>query len=227
MAEIKCIIFDCDGILVDSEEIGNSVLLSMAEEFGLRMTLEEAMMIFCGRSLKDCLQEIEIRINQKLPKDFESDFRKKTNEKYKTELRPVKGVKQFIDNVNVSYCVASSGPLDKIRSNLSITGLTEKFGENIFSSYQINSWKPDPEIFLHASKEMGFTPGECIVIEDSKAGVISAVKGGFTVYALANEYNFQLLQNEGAIIFYNFDELNDLLFRKEYRHLNEDRKINK
>ncbi|HMQ69649.1 MAG TPA: HAD family phosphatase [Ignavibacteria bacterium] len=211
LKEIKCIIFDCDGVLVDSEEIGTGVLLSMAKEFGLRMTLEEAMMNFSGRSLKDCLNEIENRTGQKLPEDFTDVFRKKTFEKYESELQPVKGVKEFIESLTISFCVASSGPMDKIRSNLSITGLAEKFGDNVFSSYLINSWKPDPEIFLHAAKEMGFSPKECIVIEDSKAGVISAKRGGFTVYALANENNSQILQTEGAIIFYRFEELDILL----------------
>jgi len=94
---------------------------------------------------------------------------------------------------------------------LTTTGLAEKFGDNIFSSYQINSWKPDPEIFLFASRQMGFSPNECIVIEDSKAGVISAIKGGFNVYGFANENNSKVLQDHGATIFYNFEELTQIL----------------
>jgi len=212
MNDIKCIIFDCDGVLVDSEEIGTGVLLAMAEEYGLCMTLEEAMLNFSGRSLNECLLDIENRTGQKLPKDFTEVFRKITYEKYESELQPVAGVKEFIDSLTVAICVASSGPVDKIRSNLAITGLAGKFGKNIFSSYEINSWKPDPEIFLHAANEMGFSPEECIVIEDSKAGVISAIRGGFKVYALANENNSQILQNEGGIVFYSFEELNKLLY---------------
>lgn len=211
MDEIKCMLFDCDGVLVDSEEIGNKVLLSMTKEFGLRMTMEEAKMSFSGRRLKDIFQQIENRINQKLPADFEKEYRKRSYEAFKKELKPVKGVKQFIDSLSIPYCVASSGPVEKIKSNLTTTGLAEKFGENIFSSYQINSWKPDPEIFLFASREMGFSPSECIVIEDSRVGVISAIKGGFTVYGFANENNTQVLQDEGAIVFYSFEELNRLL----------------
>jgi HAD superfamily hydrolase (TIGR01509 family) len=215
MDVIKCIIFDCDGVLVDSEEIGNKVLLSMTKEFGLGMTMKEAIMNFSGRSLKDCFQQIENRINQKLPTDFEKEYRKQSSEAFKTELKPVKGVKQFIDSLSISYCVASSGPVEKIKSNLTITGLADNFGQNIFSSYQINSWKPDPEIFLFASKEMGYSPNECIVIEDSKSGVISAIKGGFKVYGFANANNSQVLQDEGAIVFYSFDELHKLLYTEK------------
>ena len=211
ISEIKCIIFDCDGVLVDSEEIGNTVLLSMTKEFGLQMTLEEAFSNFSGRSLQDCLQQIENRINRKLPENFTDEFRNQCREAFRTQLKPVKGVKKFIDKLIVSYCVASSGPVDKIKSNLKITGLFEKFKNNIFSSYQINSWKPDPEIFLHASREMGFLPDECIVIEDSVAGVISAVKGSFKVYGYANENNSKDLKDEGAIVFFSFEELEDML----------------
>jgi HAD superfamily hydrolase (TIGR01509 family) len=215
MDVIKCIIFDCDGVLVDSEEIGNKVLLSMTKEFGLRMTMEEAIMNFSGRSLKDCFQQIEKRINQKLPTNFEKKYRKQLSEAFNTELKPVKGIKQFIDSLKISYCVASSGPVEKIKSNLTITRLAEKFGQNIFSSYQINSWKPDPEIFLFASREMGYSPNECIVIEDSKSGVISAIKGGFKVYGFANANNSQVLQDEGAIVFYSYNELYKLLYTEK------------
>lgn len=211
MSDIKCIIFDCDGVLVDSEEIGNTVLLSMTKEFGLQMTLEEAFSNFSGRSLKDCLLQIENRINRKLPADFIDEFRIKSRHAFKTHLKPVKGVKEFIENLSVSYCVASSGPVDKIISNLEITGLSDKFENKIFSSYQINSWKPDPEIFLFASREMGFLPNECIVIEDSIAGVISAVKGSFKVFGYANENNSEALQKEGATVFYSFEELAGIL----------------
>ena len=89
--------------------------------------------------------------------------------------------------------------------------MLEKFENRIFSSYDINSWKPDPEIFLHACKQMGFEKEECIVIEDSVAGVIAAVTGGFKVFALANENNAQDLLDEGATVFYNYEELETIL----------------
>jgi len=115
MEEIKCIIFDCDGVLVDSEEIGNKILLSMAKEFGLQMSIEEATINFSGRSLQDCFQQIENQINRKLPSDFESEYRQLTYSAFKTELKPVKGVRKFIDSLSISYCVASSGPVEKLK----------------------------------------------------------------------------------------------------------------
>ena len=215
MENIKCIIFDCDGVLVDSEIIGNQILISMAKEFGLEMTIETAIEKFNGRSLKDCFNQIENLINKKLPNDFETEYRKKTFEAFKNELKPINGVKKFIDGLNVSYCVASSGPIEKIVLNLTTTELINKFENKIFSSYQINSWKPEPEIFLFAAKEMGYEINECIVIEDSKAGIISAKKGGFKVYGFANKHNENELKEEGAIIFYSFEELENILKKNE------------
>ena len=217
MKNIKCIIFDCDGVLVDSEAIANQILLSMAKEHGLEMTLEQAIKNFNGRGLKDCFQQIEKIANKKLPEEFEKEYRKKTFEAFRTELKPVKGAKEFIETLAISYCVASSGPLEKIHLNLTTTGLIEKFENKIFSSYQINSWKPDPEIFLFAASEMGFPINECIVIEDSKAGVISAIKGGFKVFGFANENNSQELLDEGATVFYNYEELSAILNPKTSR----------
>lgn len=211
MKNIKCIIFDCDGVLVDSEAIGNRVLLNMASEHGLEMSLEDAYKNFNGRSLKDCFQQIEQAIKNPLPEDFEIEYRKKSFEAFQIHLKPVEGVIEFINNLKIPYCVASSGPLEKINLNLKTTGLLEKFENKIFSSYQIKSWKPEPEIFLYAAQKMGFAVEECIVIEDSKAGIMAAVKGGFKVFGLANHTNPKELENEGAIVFQSFHELASLL----------------
>ena len=211
MKNVKCIIFDCDGILVDSETIANQVLLSMSAPFGLRMTMEEAVKNFNGRRLKNIFEQIEKLTNKKLPDSFEADFRKQTFEAFKTDLKAVKGVRRFIENLSVPYCVASSGPVEKITLNLTTTRLIQNFENRIFSSYEINSWKPDPDIFIHACNQMGFKKEECIVIEDSVAGVIAGVKGGFKVFALANENNAQDLLDEGATVFYNYEELEGLL----------------
>jgi HAD superfamily hydrolase (TIGR01509 family) len=207
MKKIKCILFDCDGVLVDSEGIGNQVLLNMAAKYGLKISLNEAYKKFNGRSLKDCFQQIEQLINQPLPENFEIAYRKKSFEAFATQIKPIKGVMKFLNSLTIPYCVASSGPIEKIQLTLKTAGLIDKFENKIFSSYQINSWKPDPGIFLHAAQQMGFSVEECLVIEDSLAGVIAAKRGGFKVFGLANEKNSKELENEGAILFYTFEEL--------------------
>jgi len=215
MKKAKCIIFDCDGVLVNSEIIGIRVLISMAKEFGLGIDLPDAIKKFRGLSLKDSFKKVEELIDKDLPDNFEKEYRRLTYNAFRSELKPIDGIFEFIEMLCIPFCVASSGPVEKIRLNLSLVGLLEKFENKIFSSFKINSWKPSPEIFLHAAKEMKFTPDECIVIEDSKPGVMAAVTGGFKVFGLADEHTAKELESAGAIIFYNFNELSNLLTEAE------------
>jgi HAD superfamily hydrolase (TIGR01509 family) len=208
---VQCIIFDCDGVLVDTEKIGNGILLSMASEYGFKMEIEEAYRNFNGRNLKDCFRHIEETIEHKLPDTFEEEYRQKSFEAFKTQVKPMEGVIDFIEKLQIPYCVASSGPVEKIRLNLQASGLLDKFEDKIFSSYQINSWKPEPGIFLHAAKEMGFGVKDCIVLEDSKAGVKAGISGGFKVYGFANGFNNTDLEEEGAVLFSSYEELSRML----------------
>lgn len=209
--EVKCIIFDCDGVLVDTEKIGNGILLEMAAEHGFEMEIEDAYRNFNGRNLKDCFRHIEKAIDQKLPETFEAEYRQRSFNAFRTEVKPMEGVVEFIEKLKIQYCVASSGPVEKIRLNLEVAGLLDKFENKIFSSYQINSWKPDPGVFLHAAKEMGFEVKDCIVLEDSKAGVKAGRSGGFKVYGFANGFNDNDLEEEGAVLFHSYEELSEIL----------------
>lgn len=212
MKKPGCIIFDCDGVLVDSEVLGVKVLLDMASEYGVSMDLREAVEAFSGIRLKEGIKMLQQKASRAFPDDFEQAFRARSYEVFKTEMHPVDGIKDVLDSLDIPFCVASSGPLEKIRLNLSVTGLMPYFeeGRRIFSGYEINSWKPDPGIFLHAASVMGFPPSECVVIEDSKAGVIAAHRGGFRVFGYAKP-NGEELRKEGAIVFYSMKELPSLL----------------
>ena len=207
----KCIIFDCDGILVDSEEISNSILIQMANEIGVEIKMEYALENFAGKSLKSCFEHIEKLIKKSLPNTFEKEYRNRTFSAFKTDLKPIKGIHKLLDQIKIPFCVASSGPTEKIRLNLTTTNLIEKFENRIFSSYEIGSWKPNPEIFEYAAKKMGFEPNECVVIEDSLAGIKAGRKGGFDVYGFCNEKNNRLFENEGAKVFSEMNELYELL----------------
>ena len=209
--EYKCIIFDCDGVLVDSETITARVFQKMAKELGLDLDFESAIEEFVGTSMKSNLQFIDENIEGDLPVTFEKEFRERTYQAFKTDLKPVKGITSLIEKLRVPFCVASSGPIEKIRLNLSLVNLLANFEDKIYSSYDIGSWKPDPGIFLHAASSMGFAPEECVVIEDSTSGIRAALAGGFKVYALANEEKEMTLEHLGAIAFENMKELERLL----------------
>lgn len=209
--EYKCIIFDSDGVLVDSETLSAKVFQEMALELGLNLDFETAHEHFAGTSMKENLHFIEENITGSLPLNFEKEFRARTYEVFKTDLKAVRGIHELIDKLKIPYCVASSGPFEKIRLNLGLVSLLDHFENKIYSSYDIGSWKPEPGVFLHAAKEMGFEPEECVVIEDSASGIRAAVAGGFKVYALTNEKKKRTFEQQGAIVFENMKELEKLL----------------
>ncbi|WP_339654856.1 HAD family hydrolase [Flavobacterium frigidarium] len=203
----KCILFDCDGVLVDSEKISIGTLVSMAQELNIPLQEEEAMRLFLGKSLEFCFEYIQSLTDKKLPINFEEDFRTRSFKAFKSNLQPIAGVPQLINKLKVPFCVASNGPADKIRLNLETTHLLEQFEGNIFSAHDINSWKPDPQLYLHAAKTMGFEPKDCVVIEDSPVGVQAAIAGGFAVYGYAPH------ESEGHFSDYDiplFDDMNNL-----------------
>lgn len=207
----KCIIFDCDGVLVDSLPLSNRVMLELVAPYGVSGEFEKIIHHYNGGSLWASLNKIEELIGEKLPEDFVAQYRKLTYETFKKELQPIRGVKEFLEKIRIPKCVASSGPNEKIVQNLQTTNLLHHFGNNIFSSYEIQSWKPEPGIFLHAAAEMGFEPEECAVIEDSLDGIAAAVKGGFITIGLATETNFSEMDNTSAMVFKSMLEIEKLL----------------
>jgi HAD superfamily hydrolase (TIGR01509 family) len=209
----KCIIFDCDGVLVDSEAISSGVLTEMANELGIQITHEEALHNFTGKSLKYCLNYIETKCGQSLPDNFELQFKQQSFEQFALNLQPIEGIHELLNHLTVPFCVASSGPTEKIIRNLTTTNLIQYFEGKIFSSYDIQSWKPEPDIFLHAAKNMGFDVHECIVIEDSSTGIQAAQSGGFDVIGFKNDGNTERFQNENIPICFTMSEL-DILLKK-------------
>lgn len=205
----KCIIFDCDGVLVDSELISFGVLIEMAEKLGVKIDLNFALKNFQGKSLECVIEYMEDILGHRIPSDFEKLYREKSFEAFKNNVKPIDGVPELLERIKIPYCVASGGPIEKIRLNLSTAKLLDKFENKIFSSYEINSWKPDPGIFLFAAEKMGFTPTECVVIEDSLSGVIAAQNGGFDVLVYVQGKN--LFDNPDLKYFYNMEDLDLLL----------------
>ena len=209
--EHKCIIFDSDGVLVDSETLSAKVFQEMALELGFELEFETAVERFAGTSMKENMLFIQENFQGSLPVDFEKEFRERTYKVFKTDLKAVNGIADLIEKLGIPFCVASSGPIEKIRLNLGLVNLLDHFENKIYSSYDIGSWKPEPGIFLHAAKRMGFEPEECAVIEDSASGIRAAIAGGFKVYALANEKMKKTFEQLGAIAFENMKELEKLL----------------
>ena len=207
MGKYKCVIFDCDGVLVDSESIAIGVLVDMANDLGAHMDFKESLINLKGKSLNSCMDLISGLTGRPIPEDFEKDYRANTFKTFKREVQPIKGIKEVLDNIELPFCVASSGPENKIRLNLEASKLLPYFGDNIFSCYEIKRWKPEPDIFLWAAEEMGFDPKDCLVIEDSLSGVKAAKAGGFDVFGYTEHDYKNELEALATRIFNNMDEL--------------------
>lgn len=178
---IEFIIFDCDGTLVDTESIENTVLIDYAREFGLQFSFDEAVRRFAGVKMADCVAIIEDEIGRGLPDDFVPSFRRRCVEHFEAGLKPIDGVVDVLRGLTLPYCVATNGPLEKIELTLKLTGLREFFGNRIFSAYEIDSWKPAPDLFLQAAEESGFRAEHCVVVEDSLPGIQAGLAAGMAV----------------------------------------------
>lgn len=203
----KLVIFDCDGVLVDSERLGNQALVDCLFELQITMSVEDAVRNFKGRKLADCLTEIEKTRNCTLPEAFEVKFRKKMGEYFETYLQPIEGVSRAIDSISHLKCAASNGPIHKTKRNLEIAGLIHHFEVNIFSAYTIQKWKPDPDLFLHACSAMGSCSSHSVVVEDSELGIQAALAGGFKVLAFGEH----TVRHNHVIPFKHMSELPHLI----------------
>jgi len=211
MKEYKCVIFDCDGVLVDSEALGNQVFVDMANEHGADIDLAYAIKHFKGGFLNDSIKQVEAIIQKQLPSGFEGEYRRRSYQLFSSQLKPIEGIEDVLAKLTVPFCVASSGPQEKISRNLETTGLLPFFMGKIFSCYDIGKWKPDPAIYVHASMTMGFSPNECLVIEDSFKGARAATNGGFDVYGYTRHNEDPDFENEVTLSFPEMHQLIALL----------------
>ena len=174
------IIFDCDGVLVDSELIALQVLSQMMGEFGAPMSVDACRDAFMGRHNDDIVRGIEARIGRSLPGEGPR-MRERMLDRLRCELAPVPGIADALSRIEGPRCVASSSDPARIRLTLELTGLSGFFGDHVFSGTQVARGKPAPDLFLHAARAMGAAPTECVVIEDSVMGVQAGVAAGMPV----------------------------------------------
>lgn len=205
------IIFDCDGVLVDTEGLTARVFVEAAKELGVAMDIDQALHTFKGGKMSDAVTWIESQLGRKIPDDFVSNFRAHLYDVFRTELKVIDGVKDVITGLKIPYCVASNGPLEKMQVTLSHTGLLPHFEGKIFSAYVVQRFKPDPGLFLHAAKAHGVAPDRCAVIEDSLPGVRAGVAAGMSVFAYAEPELTSLFEAEGAQVFHSMRDLLELL----------------
>ena len=177
---------------------------------GLEMPASEVE-LFRGEKMARCVATLEARLGKSVPPGFVPRVRERMAEAFRIELRAIDGVEDVLGTLSVATCVASSGPPEKIRLSLGVTGLSKYFQERLFSSYDVGSWKPDPGLFLHAARTMGASPEACVVVEDSLPGVKAGRAAGMRVLAFAEGARADRLATEGGEVFGHMRELPRLL----------------
>lgn len=174
------VIFDCDGVLVDSEPLACRVLADYLGELGVAMTADDCRRSFTGLSVASVKARVERDTGRALPEDFAAELRRRDRAVFEAKLQPVAGVSDAVAALprGTRYCVASSGIPEKIRHSLGVTGLLELFTPHLFSAADVANGKPAPDLFLHAARRMGVAPAACVVVEDSVAGAMAAKAAG-------------------------------------------------
>ena len=208
----ELVIFDCDGVLVDSERIAVRVEAELLAELGWPLSQAEIVERFMGRTTEYMDEAIEARLGSRLPGDWRDQFQRRYREAFAAELVPVDGVLDALDQIAVPTCVASSGSHDKLRFTLGHTGLYERFEGRIFSGYEVANGKPAPDLFLHAAARMGAEPARCAVVEDTRYGVQAARAAGMRAFGYAGGVTPpEHLEGDGTVVFEDMRELPGLL----------------
>lgn len=209
------VIFDCDGVLVDTERIAVAVESRMLTEMGWPLTPDDIVARFVGRSTKAMLDAVAAELGAEAAQRFDEESHAETRRAFATDLRAVDGVADVVEALRlaaVPTCVASSGSHDKMRLTLGVTGLWDTFEGRIVSVDDVANGKPAPDLFLHAAATMGVDPTRCAVIEDSEPGVHAAIAAGMTPYGFTGGLAADgVLAAAGAIPFAEMAELAALL----------------
>jgi len=205
------VIFDCDGVLVDTEPAANRVLAACLSELGVPTTPDEAIRDYKGLSMKRCVELIEARRGRPLPDDFVEVVHARTIAAFERGLQPIPHVETALDRIVAAVCVASSGHHGKMKFTLTRTGLWPRFKGKIFSADDVARGKPAPDLFLRAADVMGFAPAECVVVEDSLPGVQAARAAAMRVLGYTPLGAPGTLAAAGAEVFHDMRALPALL----------------
>jgi HAD superfamily hydrolase (TIGR01509 family) len=181
MTKADLIIFDCDGVLVDSEVLSCSCLSQMLASYGIGVSVDETLELFVGRSVA-AVREHYGALGRPLPEEFPAELKIRVREAFSASLLPIKGIDAVVSRLQSPFCVASSSDLDRVAFSLALTGLSDYFGERLFTSQMVKRGKPAPDLFLYAAAAMRADPQRTLVIEDSVSGVKAGKAAGMTVW---------------------------------------------
>jgi HAD superfamily hydrolase (TIGR01509 family) len=208
---VELVIFDCDGVLVDSDRISLRIQAEWITALALETSYEDCVRDFLGLGMPATLEILGERLGRPVPSGWVDGLESAVREAFECELRPVPGVVEALDKIELPTCVASSGSQEKMRFTLGLTGLWNRFVGRIHSADEVGRGKPAPDLFLHAASSMDTLPGRCVVVEDSPFGVIAARAAGMSALGYTADGDGERLRSEGARTFGSMAELPGLL----------------
>ena len=202
-SDVDLVIFDCDGVLIDSEAIANQVCVEFVATLGHDISMHDFAARYCGSPIGDIWRRVAIDFGVPIDDAFRRDVDAEVHRRFETSLCAMDGVADVLDAIERRFCVASSTGLVKLRNNLARVGLLQRFDPGVFSASQVARGKPAPDVFLYAASQMGADPAHCLVVEDSIAGVTAARRAGMRVIGFAggghvNDHHPELLMDVGA-----------------------------
>ncbi len=178
-SSIKCVIFDCDGTLVDSERLCQEALVDVFARFGGQLSLQECIAHFQGGKLADILAEARDRCGIRVSIDvLEPLYREECRQRFESELQPIPGVSLLLEELQrrqIAICVASNGPIEKMSHTLTLTNLKRHFNDCLFSAFEIQSWKPDPDLLHYTAMQMGYSVNQCLFVDDTLPGIQASI----------------------------------------------------
>jgi HAD superfamily hydrolase (TIGR01509 family) len=203
LPETDLVIFDCDGVLVDSEELSCRCLSEALTQAGIEMSTEQALQLFLGRSTA-AVTDYCHSVGRAMPATFLPDLAGRVRDTFRSQLKPISGIAAVLAELHLPHCVASSSDLDRVTFSLELTGLAAYFGPRLYTSQMVRHGKPAPDLFLHAARGMGAEPRRTLVIEDSVSGVMAARAAGMKVWGFVGGAHYRsrdggaLLRDAGA-----------------------------
>jgi HAD superfamily hydrolase (TIGR01509 family) len=190
MQNIKLVIFDCDGVLVDSELLSAKMVIEVLGEIGIHVDLPLVYKTFVGHSFTTVAAGFAQKLGRNIPANFVEEYRRRLLESFDLQLKKMPGIEAVLNQLNVPKCVATGSSPTRVAKSLEVTGLSVRFTNCVFTTSMVAKGKPAPDIFLHAAKTMGVHPENCLVIEDSTAGVDGGKAAGMTTWQFKGGVHF-------------------------------------
>ena len=212
MRDAELVIFDCDGVLVDSERVSVGVVQRVLEDLGWSLSLEEIIERFVGGSKEHFDEQVATQLGRPLLPGWDQPYAAWYQTAFEQELEAVPGIGSALDGLTLPWCVASNSSHQHVRSALALVGLLHRFDGRIFSAEDVPRGKPSPDVYLLAAETMGVPPSRCVVVEDSRYGVQAARAAGMRVLGYAGGLTpAHWLEGERTTVFTSMDELGSLI----------------